>query len=251
MSHTGQQQRQRERRRRRRTRPRPRPSTRTSTTYDTSNKTNNNSNTQQQQQDKQHSTKTIKTSKGAKRLREWEGGERSNGTLWFALVRFGLLCSGVSCLALLPCWLRCSNAGFFFGCLRFHAFKSPYFAPLPALTSRFLFFSHSLLPAILFQFRLLPQPQLQRRLSLERCAQQFSYISSPPPSAPSLGHRAQPMRKFEAIYLLFAIAICRRRRHRQRRRSSAFGRLFGCCCCSHVPSRCVPGKCSAATNSGI
>lgn len=62
------------------------------------------------------------------------------GTFWSGLACSGLLCSvllwfGVSCFALLPCWLRCSNAGFFLGCLRFHASKSPHFASLSTLSS--------------------------------------------------------------------------------------------------------------------
>lgn len=132
MSHTGQQRQQLREKERRRTRPRR--STRTSTTYDTSNKTNNSSNTQQQH-GKQHSTKTIKTSKGR------GGGEAATvrlGTLRSGLACSALFWSGVSCLALLPCWLRCSNAGFFFGCLRFHASKAPLYTPLDSLPASLL-----------------------------------------------------------------------------------------------------------------
>lgn len=78
-----------------------------------------------------------------------------------------------------------------------------------------LFSCHSLLTAIRFQFRLLPQSHLQRRLSLERCAQQFSYIPShfpsTYPSAPPLGTVHNPCENLKRfIYFLplpFAVAI--------------------------------------------
>lgn len=209
---------------------------------------------QQDQQQQQHTTTTTgqttfnKNNKNKQRRKAAEGMRRRGKEQRYALVCSALVlvaspCCRVGYAAATPAFSSAAY-GSTLSSLRtsFSSLHSPLaFSSLATLCFPLSFSNSDCCLSLSFS--------VGSRLSVVLSS--FPTSLPPPPSAPSLGHRAQPMRKFEAIYLLFAIAICRRRRHRQRRRSSAFGRLFGCCCCSHVPSRCVPGKCSAATNSGI